>query len=90
MVLLRADHLINFEIEWDAEKIASALSAEQIESFLHLIDEYQTYKEVLTVRTRQLEKLPNITGPFARLSAVAALNLEDMKSAFNQFEANFE
>jgi len=90
MVLLRAEHLLNFEIEWDAEKIAAALSSEQIESFLHFVDEYQTYKEVLTVRTRQLEKLPNYAGPLLRLSAVAAINLEDMKSAFDQFEASFE
>ncbi len=90
MVLLRSEHLLNFDIDWDAEKVAAALSSEQIESLLHFIEEYQTYKEVLTVRTRQLEKLPNFAGPLLRLSAVAAINLDDMKSAFNEFEVSFE
>ncbi len=89
-VLLRASHLLSFDIDWDAEKIASALSKDQIENFLAFIEKYQTYKEVLTVRTSQLEKFPTMAGPLLRLSAVASVNLEDMKNTHEAFEASFD
>jgi hypothetical protein len=56
---------------------------------MKFVEEHQTYREVLTVRINHLENFSHLAKPLAMLAAVAELNLEDMKKAYEDFERLF-
>lgn len=89
-LLLRASHLLEFNIEWESESIGSALTEAQLEAFLGFVEKYQLYREVLTVRINHIKNFPHLAKPLAILLMPATLNLEAMKKTYNKFEDQFK
>lgn len=88
-LLIRAFHVLEFQQDWDEEKLGGVLNKEQLEAFLGFLSAFQTYREVLTVRARQLKRAPDNAAELSRLRTVANLNLAPVKENVEQFQALF-
>lgn len=88
-LLLRGMHLLDFQVEWESESLATALTEAQLELFMKFVEAHQVYWEVLTVRINHLEKFPHLAKPLALLVLPATLNLQDMNKAYENFESQF-
>lgn len=86
VLLLRASHLIEFEISWDSEKIGAILNEQQIAHFLQVMKQLQVFREVFTVRANELKLQPDNAAALSRLSTVAGWNLATLKEQYQGFK----
>lgn len=86
LLLLHGSHLIDFDVNWDLEKLGDALTTEQLGAFLEFMKIHLAFREVLTVRVRHVENFPDLAKPLAFLNTATAMNLEKMHQKYDEFE----
>ena len=82
ILMMRANHVLQYTIDWQLEKIGPILKRNQLDALIRLTKSYQTYREVLTVRLKRLERKQDNAADLSRLSAVAGLNMASLKKSY--------
>ncbi|GEM_PF-1811176 len=81
----RANHLIQYSLPLDVEKLGSALNRPQAEALFDLLASRRRYVQVLATRTLDLQAFPRRPGVLARFVGVAHINVDDFKQKLNAF-----
>lgn len=84
-LVLRANHLTDYALPIEIEKLGATLNRQQMDALFALIAARRVYVQVLTTRAMDLEAFPRRPGVFARFVGVADLNVVDLNEKLNAF-----
>ncbi len=82
-------HILGLKLEWNEEKLCSALTDGQLDAVLKFLDSHQSYHDILTFRAKQLELSPDNFEQLKLLKGFANWNLVIMKKYYEEFERLF-
>lgn len=83
----RAEHLLDYELPLDLEKLGGMLTKGQVDALLEFVRSQQQYLEVLRTRTIDLRMFPRKKGVLHRFTLLTAgPNLKNMGDRLNAFQ----
>ena len=81
----RADHLVNYPMPIDIEKLGAMLNRRQTEALFNLLAARRVYVRILATRAMDLDAFPRRPGVLARFVGVAHLNVPDLNEKLKAF-----
>jgi hypothetical protein len=81
----RANHLIDYPVPIDVEKLGGVLNRRQADALFELLATRRVYLQVLATRAMDLEAFPRRPGVLARFAGVAHLNVGALETKLDLF-----